>query len=105
MRCAVTITFDANKTLDLSVETNTSKELAIQAQDWFEQRWVELECEPARTSGKTLILDKILGVTEETGYTNLVTNKELADELALKAAQALEKPIITINLIDQTISF
>lgn len=105
MRCVVTIRFGPEQTLELPVDVRTSALASMHARDWFEEYWVRLECEPARASGKVLLLDKILSVTEALGYAQLAGNESLSYELACQTALALEKPHITIDLLDQTVGF
>ncbi len=105
MRSVVTIIFGPDRMIEYAVEAPTSEQHAEQAHEWFDKQWVELECEPSRASGKVLTLDKIIGVTNETGYYNLIADEESGREFAIKVAQALEKPTIVIDLMDHTISF
>lgn len=105
MRCVVTIIFGPEQRLELPVDVQTSALGSMNAREWFEDNWVRLECEPTRASGKVLLLDKILSVTEALGYPLLSGNREQADELAFHTALALEKPHITIDLMDQTVGF
>lgn len=105
MRCVVAIVFGPEQTLELPVDVQTSPQAAAEARDWFDESWVRLECESTQASGKVLLLDKVLSVTEALGCPKLLSDAELAQELARRTAQALEKPYITIDLQDLTVSF
>lgn len=105
MRCVVTIIFGPEQVLELPVDVVTSPLASMHAREWFEDNWVRLECEPTRVSGKVLLLDKILSVTEVMGYPLLSQSEGHAYELATQAALALNKPVVTINLVDQTVAF
>lgn len=105
MRCAVTLIFGPEQILELPVNVVTSTLGALNAREWFEDAWVRFECEPTRASGKVLLLDKILSVTEAMGYTTLVQNNDQAVELATQTALALKKPVITVDLVESTVSF
>ena len=105
MRCVVTIIFGPDQVLELPVDVVTSTMASMHAREWFEDNWVRLECEPIRASGKVLLLDKILSVAEAVGYPLLLQSDAHAYELATQAALALNKPVITINLVDQTVAF
>jgi len=105
MRCIVTIEFGPEQVLELPVDVVTSTLASMHAREWFEDNWVRLGCEPTRTSGKVLLLDKVLSVTEALGYALLSQSEGHAYELATQAALALNKPVITINLMDQTVAF
>lgn len=105
MRCDVTIVFGPEQTLEIPVDVVTSTLASMHAREWFEDNWVRLECEPTRVSGKVLLLDKILSVTETLGYALLSQDEGQLYELATQAALALNKPVVTINLRDQTVGF
>lgn len=105
MRCVVTLVFGRQRRLELPVDVHFSDMASRHARDWLEEQWVQLGCEPTRASGKVLLLDKILSVTEMLGYDQLSSDAAKADELACQVALALEKPHITIDLQDQTVGF
>lgn len=105
MRSVVTFVFGPEQTLEVPVDIRASALGAMNARAWFEDAWVSLGCEPTRPSGKVLLLDKILSVTEALGYADLLQDNDSAYELAFQVALALEKPAITIDLVDQTVGF
>lgn len=105
MRCVVTIVFDPEQKIELAVDVVTSSLAAMYAREWFEDSWIRLECEPTRASGKVLLLDKVLSVTEALGYPLLSQSTDHSHELATQTALALKKPVITIDLTDQTVAF
>lgn len=105
MRCVVTFVFGPEQILELPVSVATSTLAALNAREWFEDAWVRLECEPTRVSGKVLLLDKILCVTEALGYPLLSQSSNHAFELATQTALALKKPVITVDLVEQTVGF
>lgn len=105
MRCVVTLIFGPDETLELPVSVVTSTLGALNAREWFEEAWVRLECEPIRASGKVLLLDKIICVTEALGYPLLSQSSGHALELASQIALALKRPYITVDLPDSTVTF
>lgn len=105
MRCVVTLNFGPEQVLEVPVNVVTSTLGALNAREWFEDAWVRLECEPTRPSGKVLLLDKILSVSEALGYPLLVQSDGHAMELATQIALALNRPVITVDLVEGTVSF
>ncbi len=98
MRCDVKFIFSANQTLEVQLNTEPAPDLATQSQRWLEQKWEALECEPLRASGKVLILDRILGVTDALGYHYLQSHPEQLDTLARHCINALGSPRVTVDL-------
>ncbi|WP_323018853.1 hypothetical protein [Castellaniella sp.] len=98
MQGHVIIVFDAQHSLEFTVDAPVDAEQARAARAWFEQRWESLGCEPLRVSGKVLLLDKILGVADALGYRALSSQADLAQEFAAHAVQALEKPRVTVDV-------
>ncbi|MFV0282822.1 MAG: hypothetical protein ACK5JE_03405 [Castellaniella sp.] len=98
MQGHVIVIFDAQRSLELSVDVPTGADQAHAAREWFEQTWESLGCEPLRVSGKVLLLDKILGVADSLGYNRLASKSDQAREFAGYAVQALEKPRVTVDL-------
>ncbi|HLR77859.1 MAG TPA: hypothetical protein VK062_02305 [Burkholderiaceae bacterium] len=105
MRCVVTLVFGPEQELELPVDVTPSGLAAMNAREWFEEAWVRLECEPVRLSGKVLLLDKILDVTEALGYRLLSQNEQRATELATQIALAIERPAVTVDLVENMVSF
>ncbi|NYT64376.1 hypothetical protein H0A58_00160 [Alcaligenaceae bacterium] len=105
MRSDVTIIFNARQSLELSVDIEPGGQASIDARDWFDASWTELDCEPLRASGKVLLLDKILGVARALGYATLSKDKAFAQEFAMQAALALEKPRVTVDLPNLLVGF
>lgn len=105
MRSDVTIIFNVRQSIELTVEIEPGGQASVDARDWFDATWVELDCEPLRASGKVLLLDKILGVARALGYANLSKDTAQAEEFARQAALALEKPRVTVDLPSLSVGF
>ncbi len=105
MRCVVTFIFGPEQVIEIPVNVATSALASVNAREWLEDCWVRLECEPTRVSGKVLLLDKILCVTEALGYPLLSQSTEHATELATQTALVLEKPVVTVDLVEQMVGF
>jgi hypothetical protein len=68
------------------------------ARRWFEQQFADMGCEPTNPTGKTLLVDLILGVTRAIGDKAFAQGDSLAQEFARNAAGALERPAVTIDV-------
>ena len=68
------------------------------ARRWFEQQFIDLGCEPTNPTGKTLVVDKILGVARAMGDRPFAQNDGSAREFARNALLALERRAISIDI-------
>lgn len=105
MRSVVTIIFNARQTLELPVEVASGGANAEAAREWFDMMWSKLGCEPLRASGKVLLLDKIMGVADALGYSELSEDQALARDFASQATLALDKSRVTVDLPGLVVAF
>lgn len=105
MRGTVTFTFNARQSIDIDTDIHPDAQAAIQARNWLEATWDRLGCEPLRPSGKVLLLDKILGVTDAFGYSELSVNPEQATELARNILLAVDAQRVTVDLPGLSVGF
>jgi hypothetical protein len=68
------------------------------ARRWLEEQFVALGCEPTNPTGKTLLVDKILGVARALGDKPFAQNAGAAREFARNAAAALERSAVSIDV-------
>jgi len=68
------------------------------ARRWFEQQFVEMGCVPTNPTGKTLLVDLILGVARAIGDKPFAQGDGLAREFARNVAAALQRRAISIDL-------
>ena len=105
MRCEISFVFSARNTLDLIVDAELTDAGAASARKWLDDTWEQLGCEPVRPSGKVLLLDKILGITDAYGYSALSSDDALAQSVARQFAQALGKSRVTVDLPDLRVGY
>lgn len=105
MQSTVVIVFSPRQSLELTVDVQPDDKSAQAARAWFDETWARLDCEPFRLSGKVLLLDKILGVADALGYTELSQNQDVAGQFARQAALALNKPHINVDLPGRVVGF
>jgi len=98
MRCEISFVFSPRNTLDVVVDTDPTGADAAGARKWLDDTWEAMGCEPVRPSGKVLLLDKILGVTDAYGYSALSSDDARAQELARHIIHALGRPRVTVDL-------
>lgn len=105
MQSQVSIIFNSSDRKDYEFFIhNNSDEAQEAARTWFADKWVELECEPIRQSGKVLLLDRILSVVDGLGHYWFEDHPEEAQALAEKAVLALDSPVVVIDLPGASIS-
>jgi hypothetical protein len=68
------------------------------ARRWLEQQFVDLGCEPTNPTGKTLVVDKILGVAKAMGDQPFARNESSAREFVKYAVLALERSAVAIDV-------
>ncbi len=103
MRCDIKFIFSATQELDLQLNMEPDPAQVAASQQWLQQKWEELECEPLRASGKVLLLDRILGVTDALGYHYLQSRPQELDTLARHCLRALGTAQATVDLPGLTV--
>ncbi|PJX26299.1 hypothetical protein CAP48_09905 [Advenella sp. S44] len=103
MRCDVNFIFTPTRTLQVQLNLDPAPALAAQSQQWLVEKWEALECEPLRPSGKVLVLDRILGITDAMGHDFLQNHPDQRQLLARHCIQALGSANITVDLPGLTV--
>lgn len=73
------------------------------AREWLDDQWVALECEPDGPMGKTLTLDKILGVARYGGEKRFAAADDWARQFARVTARLLDRPAIRVDVAEQRV--
>ena len=68
------------------------------ARRWFEQQFVDMGCVPTNPTGKTLLVDLIVGVARAVGEKPFASGDGLAREFVRNAAAVLQKRAISIDV-------
>jgi hypothetical protein len=68
------------------------------ARRWLEQKFHEFGCEPTNPTGKTLLVDKVLGVAKAMGDRPFAANAGSARDFARNAVVAFERSALSIDL-------
>lgn len=98
MRCDVTFIFTPKESLEINTSIVHAQENMEQAREWLIKKWDELGCEPLRPSGKVLLLDRILAITDTLGHDWLSDHGEEAEEFARHCALALDSVRVVVDL-------
>jgi len=99
MASIVTVKFAEDRRYEFDVsERDPSAPTPESARRWFEEEFVRLGCEPTNPTGKTLLVDKILGVARAMGDNPFARNESSARVFAKNAALALERGLVSIDI-------
>jgi hypothetical protein len=75
------------------------------ARDWFDQQFVDLQCELPNPIGKVLLVDLILSVARYAGARRFETQADWAKQFARNAAVLLGRSVIRVDVGGSTIGF
>ena len=78
-----------------------------QARAWLDEQFTALQCEPIRLTGKVLTADKVLCVAQAAGEVRFrdAAHQDWARSYARAASAALAKPVVTVDLLAQTVGY
>ena len=68
------------------------------ARRWFEQQFAEMGCVPTNPTGKTLLVDLVVGVARAIGDKPFASGESLAQEFARNAITVLQRRTIAIDV-------
>jgi len=74
------------------------------ARRWFEQQFVEMGCVPTNPTGKTLLVDMIVGVARAIGERPFASGEGLALEFAKNALAVLQRRAISVDVESLSVS-
>jgi len=77
------------------------------ARTWLDEQFTFLGCDPIRSTGKVLTADKILCVAQAGGEERFrdEAHRPWAMAFAKAASAALAKPVVTVDVQGQTLSY
>jgi hypothetical protein len=73
------------------------------ARRWFEQQFADMGCVPTNPTGKTLLVDLIVGVARAIGEKPFAGGDRLAQEFARNALAVLQKRTIAVDVENLTV--
>ncbi|MBX3599149.1 MAG: hypothetical protein KIS83_02390 [Rubrivivax sp.] len=105
MRKEVTVAFGPAGTVVAALPAGEADWPADQARRWLDERFVELECEPLRASGKLLNADKVLAVAAALGRERLEADEALRGDYARAVTAALGRPLVRVDVDALAVTF
>ena len=104
MASIVWVKFAEDKRYEFELhDRDFSGETPESARRWLEEQFVRMGCEPTNPTGKTLLIDKILGVVRALGEKTFADNQSAARELAKNVVLALERSAVSIDVADRSV--
>jgi hypothetical protein len=73
------------------------------SEQWMEQEYVSLGCEPTNPVGKVLLTDRLLGVARAMGASPFAAQNDWARTFARHAVNLAGRSNVTINIPDATV--
>jgi hypothetical protein len=71
---------------------------------WLDSQYLAMGCEPMRASGKVLIADKLLAITDAAGAARFA-DAAWARQFAEAVIAATQRPLVRIDLPAQTVNY
>lgn len=95
----ISVKFGEDKRYEFELhERDFSGSTPESARRWLERQFLAMGCEPTNPTGKTLLVDKILGVVRAMGDQPFARNDRSAREFATHAILALERNAVSIDV-------
>jgi|GEM_PF-547454 len=98
MRSRITVIFDNNQSVELSVDVVPSEQASRDARDWLDAAWDTLGCKTLEPAENVQLVHKVIAVAGALGYETLKTDVKERQEFALHTALALNQPRVTVDL-------
>ena len=104
MNGQVSIRFNPDVTVEFRVPFTCDATARARARDWLDRTYQEFGCEPARPTGKVLLLDKILGIAEAAGAKHFQRDSGWGKLYAQAVASALDRSSVHVDVEGRTVS-
>jgi len=101
MQGEVMVSFGPDELMRWSVETTLDNQAG---RAWLDAQYVSMGCEPIRASGKVLIVDKLLAITDAAGAARFA-DATWARQFAEAVVAATQRPLVRIDLPGQTVNY
>jgi len=101
MRGEVLVSFGPEQGRQWSVETSLDN---WAARAWLDAQFLELECEPLRASGKVLIADKLLAITDAAGDDRFA-DADWGRQFAEAVIAATQRSLVRIDLTNRSVNY
>lgn len=99
MEYSILVKLGAGKDYELRLQDRDLGGATTQsARRWFEQQFADMGCTPTNPTGKTLLVDLILGVARAMGEKPFANREGSAREFARNAIVVLQRSAISIDV-------
>lgn len=105
MRKTVVIQFAPQRTHEITLHADQPEMPAHDARRWLDEQFVVQECEPLRSTGKVLTADKVMALAQTVPASKFTDDDAWAQAYARAALAALGRPLVTVDLHANTISY
>ena len=100
MSIIVSVVFDATREYEIHAHPMASRE---EANNWLDEQWLILECEPSNPMGKVLLLDKIYSIARYGSEKRFTTADEWSRQFANAVCTVLDRPAVRIDIANRTV--
>jgi hypothetical protein len=104
MNAQVSIRFGPHLTIEISVPFTSGATAQAHAREWLERTYDEFGCEPARPTGKVILLDRILGIADAAGEGHFQRDPEWGKLYAQAVSSALDRTAVRVNVDERSVS-
>ena len=105
MRHTLIIRFAPERTHEIDLRSDEPAMPADEARRWLDEQFVAQECEPLRSSGKVLTADKVMAIATTVAPSKFSDDAAGAAAFARAALAALGRPMVTVDLDANAISY
>ena len=99
MAYTVSVKFDEGQVYEFKLhDRDLAGSTPESARRWLERQFTNMGCEPTNPTGKTLLVDRILGVARAMGDKPFAQNENSAQEFAKNAILAMERKAVSVNI-------
>jgi hypothetical protein len=106
MPCRITMLFSDGQELEtLVTDAEIARFTHAAAHQWLGREFDEAGCVPSNPMGKLLAADKIVGLAKSRTRAVFESNSSWVRDYFAATAAAIEKPLVTINLIEHTLGY
>lgn len=105
MRQTVVIQFAPERTHEITVHADQPEMSSFEARQWLDEQFVAEECEPLRSMGKVLTVDKVMALARTVPAARFTEDEAWAQAFARATLAALGRRLVTVDLHGNTISY
>ncbi len=105
MRPTLVVQFSPDRRLEFALPAGVPPLAADEARRWLDEQFVANECEPLRSTGKVLTVDKVMALANTVPASRYSEDPAWAQSFAQATLAALGRPLVKIDLGGGGISY